>query len=124
MSADVEPVVRPQVLSGSFPRAPWPLVVVAALVVAAGLAMTVVGAGQTGVSVDESGHVDRLKAFIEDDLYVRGPELRGLKEGEIPPNSYVYAPGTARVMHVINQMAGNETAGEPSKSADAFVVRH
>jgi hypothetical protein len=99
-------------------------VAIAALVVLVGLAMALVGAGQTGVSVDESGHVDRLEAFIEDDLYVRGPELRGLKAGEIPPNAYVYGPGTARVMHVINEVAGNETAGEPSKSADAFVVRH
>jgi hypothetical protein len=124
MSAELDAGERPNPLAGSFPQAPLPLVVIAALVLLAGLAMTFVGAAQAGVSVDESGHVDRLNAFIEDGLYVRDNEWRGVKDGAIPPNAYVYAPGTARVMHVINRFVGNETAAEPSKSADAFTVRH
>ena len=124
MNAEADASQRSKALAGSFPQAPWPLVATAALVLLAGLAMTFVGAGQSGVSVDESGHVDRLNAFIDDGLYVRGSEWRGVKDGEIPPNAYVYAPGTARVMHVVNQWAGNEVPGEASKSADAFAVRH
>ena len=124
MSAELDAGERPNPLAGSFPQAPLPLVVIAGLVLLAGLVMTFVGAAQSGVSVDESGHVDRLNAFIDDGLYVRDKEWRGVKDGEIPPNAYVYAPGTARVMHLINRVVGNETAGEPSKSADAFTVRH
>jgi hypothetical protein len=124
MSADVGEAVRSKVSSGSFPQVPWPLVVVAALVAVAGLAMTFVGASQSGVSVDEAGHVNRLEAFIDDGLYVRGYERRGFAEDVIPPNAFVYAPGTARIMHAINQLAGNELPGQPSGSAEAFTVRH
>lgn len=124
MSADVDGAVRPKAFAGQFPQAPWPLVVIAALVALVGLGMSAVGAGQTGVSVDETGHVNRLEAFIDDGLYVRGPEWRGVKEGEIPPNAYVYSPGAARVMHEVNKLVGYEQDGKPSKSAEAFAVRH
>lgn len=124
MSADVGEAARSKVSSGSFPQVPWALVVVAALVAAAGLAMTFVGASKSGVSVDEAGHVNRLEAFIDDGLYVRGYERRGFAEGTIPPNAYVYAPGTARIMHAINKLAGNELPSDPSGSAEAYTVRH
>jgi hypothetical protein len=111
-------------MSGTFPQAPWPLVVVAALVLLAGLVMTVVGAGQTGLSVDEAGHVNRLEAFIDDGLYVRGSEWEGVAKDEIPPNAYVYAPGTALIMHVVNTVLGNDQFGHPSDTAAAYAVRH
>jgi hypothetical protein len=122
MSADV--VVESKTRPFSFPKAPRLLVLTAALVVMSGLAMTFVGAGRTGVSVDEAGHVHRLEAFIDDGLFVRSRERRGVPEGEIPPNAYVYAPGTARVMHVVNAVLGNEKLGHPSDSATAYTVRH
>ena len=116
--------LRPSPLSGSFPQAPLPLVVVAALVLVAGLAMTLIGAGQTGLSVDEAGHVNRLEAFIHDGLYVRGGEWEGVDKDEIPPNAFVYAPGTALVMHAVNTVLGNDQFGRPSDSAAAYTVRH
>lgn len=109
---------------GTFPPAPWPLVAMAAVVMVAGLIMTFIGAGQTGLSQDEEAHVDRLDAFIEDGLYVRDHERATVAEGDIPANAYVYAPGTARVMHVVNKWIGHERDGELSKSAEAFAVRH
>jgi len=124
MISDVDVADRPNVLAGSFPQAPKPLVVVAALVLVAGLAMTLIGAGQTGLSVDEAGHVNRLEAFIHDGLYVRGSEWDGVGKDEIPPNAYVYAPGTALVMHAVNTVLGNEQFGHPSDSAAAYAVRH
>src|SRR5689334_20939340 len=121
---DVDQSVRSGPMSGIFPQAPWPLVVVAALVLLAGLVMTVVGAGQTGLSVDEAGHVNRLEAFIDDGLYVRGSEWEGVAKDEIPPNAYVYAPGTALIMHVVNTVLGNDQFGHPSDTAAAYAVRH
>jgi hypothetical protein len=112
------------IASGVFPPVPGFLAAVAALVLAAGLAMTIVGAGRTGVSVDEAGHVNRLEAFIHDGLYVRGTERAGTGEDGIPPNAYVYAPGTALAMHAVNVAVGNEQLGHPSDSAAAYTVRH
>jgi len=121
---DVDESVRPSPWSGTFPQAPLPLVIVAALVLVAGLAMTLIGAGQTGLSVDEAGHVNRLEAFIDDGLYVRGSEWEGVDKDEIPPNAFVYAPGTALVMHAVNTVLGIDQFGHPSDSAAAYTVRH
>jgi hypothetical protein len=117
-------VAGPKVLSGSFARAPWPLVVVSALVAVCGLGMTLIGAGQTGLSADELAHVKRLESFYEDGLFVRNNERRFAEPGAIPPNAYVYAPATVRVMHAFNELAGNEESGEASYDAAAFIVRH
>ncbi|MFL6088617.1 MAG: hypothetical protein ACJ71Z_00550 [Aeromicrobium sp.] len=114
----------PKVLTGSFARAPWLLVVVAAFVAMTGLGMTFVGAGHTGLSADELAHVKRLESFYKDGLFVRNNERRFSEQGTIPPNAYVYAPATVRVMHVFNRLAGNEGPGEASYSGSAFIVRH
>jgi hypothetical protein len=124
MSSDADDLVGPRPLCGSFPQVPWLLLAISFVVVLVGLAMTFVGASQVGVSVDESGQVDRLSAFFDDGLYVRGYERRGVADGDIPANAYVYAPAAERVMHVINEMIGIEQPGEPSTSAAAFTGRH
>ncbi len=123
MSADVDGAARPGVSTGSFVKASLPLVLVAAVVALTGLAMTFAGAGQTGLSADEYAHVKRLQAFYDDGLFVRNWE-RTTPDGTVPPNAYVYAPGTARVMHAFNQLAGFEGSGEVSTTAEAFILRH
>jgi len=123
VTADSETPAQPRPAVGSFVPAPLVLVVVAALVALAGLAMTFVGAGQTGLSGDEFGHVKRLEGFYDDGLFVRNWE-RWTPEGVIPPNAYVYAPGTTRIMHVANVLAGNEGTGEVATTLDSFIVRH
>jgi len=123
VSADVDSPAEPRLSVRSFARPPLALLLAAAAVALAGLAMTLVGAGQTGLSGDEFGHVKRLEGFYDDGLFVRNWE-RTTPEGVIPPNAYVYAPGTARVMHAFNVMAGNEGAGEVSTTAESFIVRH
>lgn len=122
MSAQVDADAGPS--AGTFPAAPLALVVAAAAVLLAGLAMTFIGAGQTGLSTDEAGHVNRLEAYVKDGLYVRGSEWEGVNKDEIPPNAYVYAPGTALVMHVANVVLGNDQFGRPSDSEPAYTVRH
>lgn len=124
MSSAADDAPAPSRLTaGAFARAPLPLVLVAAVVALTGLAMTFVGAGQTGLSADEYAHVKRLEAFYDDGLFVRSWE-RTTPEGTVPPNAYVYAPATTRVMHAVNQLAGHEGPGEVSASAEAFIVRH
>ena len=123
MGADGETPAEPRLTGGSFVPAPLLLVVVAALVALTGLAMTFIGAAQTGLSADEYGHVRRLQGFYDDGLFVRNWE-RWTPEGTVPPNAYVYAPGTARVMHLANILAGNEGSGEVATTAEAFTVRH
>ncbi|HKY57393.1 MAG TPA: hypothetical protein VJL80_05090 [Aeromicrobium sp.] len=123
MTADGDSPAEPRPAAGSFAQAPFVLVLVAACVAVAGLAMTFVGAGQTGLSGDEFGHVKRLEGFYDDGLFVRNWE-RTTPEGVIPPNAYVYSPGTTRIMHIVNVLAGNEGTGEVSTTLDAFMVRH
>ncbi len=114
MSSAADDAPAPSRLTaGAFARAPLPLVLVAAVVALTGLAMTFVGAGQTGLSADEYAHVKRLEAFYDDGLFVRSWE-RTTPEGTVPPNAYVYAPATTRVMHAVNQLAGHEDSGEVS----------
>lgn len=123
MDADADGAAEPRLSSGAFGRPSLMVVVVAGLVALLGVAMTFVGAGQTGLSADEYAHVKRLQSFYDDGLFVRNWE-RTTPEGTVPPNAYVYAPGTARVMHAVNQLAGHEGSGEVSTTADAFIVRH
>jgi hypothetical protein len=123
MSADSETPVEPRPGVSRFVEPPLALLLAAAAVVLAGLAMSFVGAAQTGLSGDEFGHVKRLEGFYEDGLFVRNWE-RTTPEGVIPPNAYVYAPGTTRVMHIANVLAGNEGSGEVATTLDAFIVRH
>jgi hypothetical protein len=123
MTADGETRARSRIAVGSFIQPPLALVLAAAAVAITGLAMTFVGAGQTGLSGDEFAHVKRLEAFYDDGLFVRNWE-RTTPEGVIPPNAYVYAPATARVMHIANVLAGNEGSGEVATTLEAFMVRH
>lgn len=123
MDADADGAATVGLSSGTFRGPSLPVVVVAGLVALVGVAMTFVGAGQTGLSADEYAHVKRLQSFYEDGLFVRNWE-RTTPEGTVPPNAYVYAPGTARVMHAVNQFAGHEGSGEVSTTAEAFIVRH
>lgn len=123
MSGGKDTTARSGILTGSFVPAPLVLVIVAAGVALTGLAMTFVGAAQTGLSADEYGHVRRLQGFYDDGLFVRNWE-RWTPPGTVPPNAYVYAPGTARVMHLANVVVGNEGSGEVATTAQAFTVRH
>jgi len=123
VSVDVDSAAKPRSVIGSFVQPPLALVLAAAAVAIAGLAMTFVGASQTGLSGDEFGHVKRLESFYDDGLFIRNWE-RTTPEGVVPPNAYVYAPGTARVMHLANVLAGNEGSGEVATTLDSFIVRH
>ncbi len=123
MIADVDRAAKPRLSVGFFAQPPLALVLAAAAVAIAGLGMTFVGAGQTGLSGDEFGHVKRLEGFYDDGLFVRNWE-RWTPEGVIPPNAYVYAPGTTRVMHIANVLAGNEGSGEVATTLESFIVRH
>lgn len=91
---------------------------------AAGVAMTVVGAIQTGVGADEPTHVKRLTMFMQTGLYVVKKEQDAAGPGVIPDTAYVYGPVTTRVAHKINVLAGHEGAGEVARSPEAYLVRH
>lgn len=123
MNADPDSAAQSRPSVGSYVGPPLALLLAAAAVALAGVVMTFVGAGQTGLSGDEFGHVKRLEGFYDDGLFVRNWE-RTTPEGVIPPNAYVYSPATTRIMHIANVVVGNEGTGEVATTLEAFMVRH
>jgi hypothetical protein len=103
-----------------------PVTAVAALVLAFGAVQLAAGALEAGVTLDEPLHVERAESWLRDGWYV--PEGQ-LVEGRPAPGDpaatpYVYGPAFEAVAHVANFVAGNESIGGISRSADAYAVRH
>lgn len=106
------------------PAPPRSLLVVSALVVAVGSVVTVWGAWRIGVSFDEPFHVLRLRNFLEQGWFLLDDDLHDGAPGEWVDDAYVYAPVTALLLHGLNVVTGQETAGVISTSAEAYAVRH
>lgn len=97
----------------------WGIVLVA---VAAGV--VVLGAFRIGVTVDETFHVVRLQNYFDHGWYLLDDDLGASGPGSWVPDAFVYGPVTTLFLHVLNVVAGQESWGHVSASADAYVVRH
>lgn len=100
------------------------LVWLAMAIVVAGSLMTCVGAVRIGVSADEGFHVIRLRNFLAHGWYLLDDDLAGGRPGAWVSDRWVYAPVTTLLLHGLNIVAGNESAGQVSASASSYAVRH
>lgn len=102
------------------------LTVVATVVLLAAAVELVQGAQSVGITYDEPVHVDRMNMWLDHGWYVPAASLSEGRPDPTDPNStpYVYGPAFALVAHAANVVAGNESWGEVSSSADAYSVRH
>lgn len=105
------------------PPPAW-LVRLSLVVVVVGVVLMVAGAVRTGVTVDETFHVIRLRNFLDHGWYLLDDDLAGGVPGDWVEDSFVYAPVATLLLHLPNVLLGNESWSEVSASADAFVVRH
>ncbi|WP_183092310.1 hypothetical protein [Nocardioides stalactiti] len=107
------------------PKAPPRILSAAALgVVLACVLMTFVGGWGTGISWDETFHVQRLGSYLDHGWYVLPWDLEG---GEPEPGhkaSHVYAPVTALLAHGVAILWGTDTASTVGTTPEAFAVRH
>lgn len=106
---------------GQPPR--WFLWLCVAVVVAATL-LTLVGTSRTGVTVDETFHVVRLRNYLDSGWYLLDDDLGPSGPGAWVTDSYVYAPVAALFLHLLNVVAGNEAWSDVSTSTGAYAVRH
>jgi hypothetical protein len=106
------------------PEAPRALVVTAAVVLVAGVLMSVVGACLVGVSFDEPYHVMRLSNYYQHGWYLLDDDLSGGEPGAWVSDAYVYGPVTMLVLHAVNRVLGLDPAGLASASASAYAARH
>ncbi len=106
------------------PEPPKPLLVTALIAVTGGIGMTLVGGWITGISWDETFHVQRLESYLADGWYLLPQDLTG---GEPDPDynaAHVYAPVTALVVHGWAMLWGTDTGGTVGTTAEAYAVRH
>ncbi len=104
--------------------APRPLVLLAGVAVAVGVAMTVVGAWRTGVSWDETYHVMRMRNYLASGWYLLDGDLLAGEPGPWEDQRYVYGPVTMGLAHLWSMAWGLEGAGQVSSSPEAFAARH
>ncbi|OSC36776.1 hypothetical protein [Mycobacterium decipiens] len=104
-------------------RPPLLLVAVAIFSIIAGAVMGFYGAVTTGVSTDEPVHVERLRGYFKDGLYVLDEERKDHLH-EMPRQAYVYAPVTMLALHGLTVAVGAEKPGSVSTDARAFHARH
>jgi hypothetical protein len=115
--------------AGSTPTRRWTeppafLLLIAAIVVAAGAAMAVLGSLKTGLSVDDPRHGTRLDVYYETGLYTTRKEQRVSGVDVIPNEAYVYGPVTALIQHGVNRELGNDDEALASRTATAYTTRH
>lgn len=105
-------------------RPPRLLVWVSVGVVAAGVAMSVVGALRTGVSWDEPYHVMRLRNFFEHGWFSVdwSTDAGGSTAGD--NNTLVYGPVTMLLLHALGVLVGVEEWSTVATSPAAYDVRH
>lgn len=98
----------------------------AVVVIAVGVVQLAAGALQTGVTVDEPIHRERMSAWLADGWFVPSYwQEDGEPSPDIPFSTpYVYGPATALLGHAANVVLGNEPRSDTSPSADAYAVRH
>lgn len=105
-------------------RLPRLLVLLATVVLVAGLVISAVGAWRTGISWDESYHVMRLRNLLDHGWYLLDQDLDGDRAGGWASQRYVYGPVAALVLHAWTVLWGGETWGTVSASAHAYALRH
>ncbi|WP_300401219.1 hypothetical protein [Nocardioides sp.] len=134
MTSAVTGPARPEVAAAPAPVTSWPrtavpapprsLVVVAAVALAAGVAIAVVGAWRTGVSWDETYHVVRMRNYLEHGWYLLDQDLDGSAPGAWVDQRYVYAPATMGLLHAWSMLWGVDGAGTVEATDQAYAVRH
>ena len=104
---------------------PRPLLLVAAVVLAAAVVMVFAGGWRTGVSWDETYHVLRMRTYLgPSGWYVLDHDLHGDDPGSWAGSVYVYAPVTMVLLHAWSMLTGVDGSGVVSASATAYAVRH
>ncbi len=105
----------------------WDLLTAIAVVVLLAAAAELAWGGRSvGVTYDEPVHVDRMDTWLDTGWYVPSESLSDGRPDPADPTStpFVYGPAFAILAHSANVVAGNESWGEVSSSADALAVRH
>lgn len=100
------------------------LLLIAAVVLCAGVVASFVGAFHIGVSWDETYHVQRLRNFLNRGWYLIDTEMDGFSPGSWNTSTYVYGPVAALTLHWANVLLGGETGGHVDSTSFAFTVRH
>lgn len=106
------------------PAPPRSLLVVAGLVLGAAWVMTFVGGWRTGISWDETYHVERLQSYLDHGWYLFDHDLVDGEPGDWVGNRYVYGPVTMLLLHAWAMLWGADGSGAVSSTAYAFAVRH
>lgn len=113
-------------MTGGPEAPPVPRVVrfVAALVLAAGVLMALLGAWRIGVTWDEPIHVQRLNQFLETGWFLTPGQLEMGDPTSDMTQQFVYAPVAMLLLHGLGMLTGIESADAALFTHEAYVVRH
>ena len=103
---------------------PWPVLVIAAVILTINISMVFVGGWTTGVSWDEPYHVERLQNYFDHGWYLLSEYLENGAPAPWVQDTYVYAPVTALVGHAVAVLLRREGLTHIAATADAYAARH
>lgn len=106
------------------PEPSRPLLAAALAVVGGCVAMTFVGGWVTGISWDETFHVQRLDSYLSQGWYLLPQDLDHDAPDPDHNATHVYAPVTALVVHGFALLWGTDSPGTVGTTAEAYAVRH
>ena len=106
-------------------RVPLVVAVISGLVLLAGVVITLVGSYQIGSTWDEKTNMQSLQVFFDQGWNITADALI---DGQPNPayiwGIYVYGPVSLLFTHALSTLAGAESWGQISFSAEAYAIRH
>lgn len=103
---------------------PRALVGVAVVVNVVAVVMVLQGAWSSGVSWDETYHVQRMQNFLDHGWFIIDSQVEGGRPGSWVIDEYVYGPATMILLHAWTWLVGGETWSDVAVTERAYALRH